>query len=153
MGSRVIDWYRPVVAGHVPIKLVEFGKMPDAIFHPVADVHFPPRIHRAGNVNLQVPVAVLVAGFVLQLVAAVVGDGDYIEIQREVRALRAGIFNGDVAEDAVKFSHKDAGDSFGHQRRPVLIDGYAVAVIGDAPRAAVKRQRGQQNYEKGESLH
>ncbi len=78
-------------------------------------------------------IAVLGAGVVLQLVAVGVDDAGDLEEQRVVGTVRAGILDGNVAIDAVKFADEDHVDVLVDGGHPVGRDVHVRFEAGDVP--------------------
>src|SRR5690348_3093780 len=56
-GGGVVDGNGPVVAGHIPVKLVVLIKKAGGIANAIADADGLGGVHRAGNVDLQIAIA------------------------------------------------------------------------------------------------
>src|ERR1700675_2284494 len=137
----MVDGNRPIVAGHVPVRLgvtisgaiSRTVEKADAVANGVIDVDYARGVDRAGNVDFEIPGGSGLARIVLQLVSVFVGDAHDVEKERVVGSVRAGIFDGDGAVNAVPLADESEGDFFADQGRAVGGDGDGVLEIGDAP--------------------
>ncbi len=81
---RVVDRYRPVISGDIPIKLIVVFKETHSVADDVSDLDRALRVDSPGNVNLQVAKAVGGGRVVLEFAAAAVGHARNIEKKRVV---------------------------------------------------------------------
>lgn len=77
------------------------------------------------------------AGIVLQLVAAIVGDAQDIDKEGVVGSLRSGILDRNGAVNAVPLADEGEGDFFTDQGRAIGGDGDGVLEVGYAPVAGL----------------
>src|ERR1019366_4050207 len=146
-----VDGHRPVVAGHVPVQLVVTVEPAHRIGHLVGDDHAARGVHRVGNVDLEMAVAVLRAGVVLQRVAAAVEDAGDFEEQGVVGAARARVLDGNVAVDAVIFADENQINVLVDDGRPVGGNVDVAFEAGNVPVAGGGRDRqGKAENDKGE---
>jgi hypothetical protein len=109
----------------------------DAIAHGVIDVDYARRVYRVGNVDFQVAVVSGLAGIVLQLVSAIVGDAQDVDKEGVVGSLGSGILDWDSAVNAVPLADEGEGDFFADQGGAVGGDGDGVLEVGYAPVAGL----------------
>jgi hypothetical protein len=141
----MVDGNRPIVAGHVPVELgVTFSgdlagtiEETDAVADRVIDVDYARRVDRSGKVDFEIAVGSGLAGIVLQLVSALVGDADDFEKERVVRSLRSGILDGNGAVNSVPLADEGQRDLFADQGGAIGRDRDGVLEIGDAPVAGL----------------
>jgi hypothetical protein len=55
--------------------------------------------------------------------------------------MRAGVFDGNIAKDAMKFAFELHGDALGDGERPVMGDSHGVVKVGNLPGAGVGGSR------------
>src|ERR1019366_7563144 len=147
-----VDRYRPVVAGHVPVQFVVPVAPAHRIGHLVGDDHASRGVHRVGNVDLEMAVAALGAGVVLQLVAAAIEHAGDFEEQGVVRAVRARVFDGNVAINAVIFADENQVNVLVDGGHPVGSNVDVAFEAGNVPVASGGRKRkGKTKNDKGES--
>src|SRR5579863_1484829 len=71
--GRMIDRHRPIVAGHIPVKLVVIFEEAGAVANRVIDLDGAGGIDRIGNINLEVTEPIRSRRFVFQFVTIAVG--------------------------------------------------------------------------------
>ena len=81
-----------------------------------------------------------------------IGNGNHIQKQGVVGALRAGILDGDSPMDAVPLAHEDEVDALLHQRRAVPADGDDVLEIGDSPALGDERRTNAEHSDEKKGL-
>ena len=133
MGRSAVDGHRPVVAGDVPVKLVVIVEPAHSISHRVMDLDRPGRVHRIGNVDRQVAIAVLRFRLILEMVAGAIGHTGDIKEQGVIGAVRTGILDGDVAIDAMVRADEDHVEVLGNVDDPILRDRDLGIEAGDVP--------------------
>src|SRR5208282_609664 len=129
----VIDGDGPIVAGHVPVELVVLIEKARAVAHAVGDLNRARSIDRVGNVYLQIAVGAGSRRIVFELAAAFVGDAGDVHEELVVRAVRSGIFDRDLAVNAMPLAHKCQSDRFIDQGAAILVDGDGVLEARNAP--------------------
>src|ERR1022692_3861436 len=157
----MVDRYRPIVAGYVPVELgvivVATIEEADTVAHGIIDVEDSRCVDRIGNVNFEVAVVPGLAGIVLQFLSIFVSDGDDIDEERVVRTVRSWIFDRDRAMNAMPLAGECERDLFADQRLAIRGDGDRVLEVGDAPVAGLgsgrrqwQRQKQKQKLNHGE---
>jgi hypothetical protein len=152
-GTGVIDGHGPVVAGHVPIELVVAVEKTCAVADTVGDLDDARSIDGVRDVDFEIAIRAGNRGVVLQLRPVFVGNASDIDEEPVVSAVRPGIFDGDIAVNAVPFAYKFQGDGLVDQSATVRVDGDGVLKIGDAPGFCSRGNRkgkdaGEEQYER-----
>jgi len=156
VGACGIDLDGPFVASDVPVELVVVVEVFEGVGDGVVDGDGSGGIVSAGDVNLDSEIVADAAGFVSEVLAGIVGNALDAEEEGIVESARAGIFDGDVAIDAVPGTANELeGNVFGDVNRAVGEDGNVgeefseVALLGSGGR----NERGEDEEEKSQGAH
>src|SRR5438270_11890082 len=107
----MIDGYRPVVTGYVPVELVMILKVANAVAHVVNDFDSASGVHSIRDQYLQISQTMSDAGFILQLLTCGIGDSDDINQQCVIGATGTRIFDRNKAMDAMPFADENQGQA------------------------------------------
>ena len=143
----MIDRHWPIVASHVPIKLVVILEEAGAVANRVVNLNGATGIHRVRDEDLQVAEAVGRGRFVFELAAIAVRHASDIQEKRVVRSPRPWIFDRDEAVNAMPLADECQRNTLMDCGRTVLMDGNGVVEIGDTP-AAGKEGRNEEDEKK-----
>ncbi|HRC45077.1 MAG TPA: hypothetical protein PLT27_13575 [Nitrospira sp.] len=106
----LFDGHVPFVAGDVPIELVVILEKFQSVAHAVRQDERAGGIGRAGNPDLKIPVVPLPAAFEFKRCSRFICDGDAIQQEAVIEALRGPIFDGNQALDAVPCAFEAGAD-------------------------------------------
>jgi hypothetical protein len=143
----MVDRHRPIVASHVPVKLVVIFEKACAVANRVIDLDGAGSIDRIGNENLQIAKTVRSGRLIFQLAAAAVRHPGDVQKQSVVRSPRSRIFDWDEAVNAVPLAVKSKRNAFMDRGRPVFMNRDSVAEVANPPAAAEER-RGEDDQQK-----
>ena len=157
VGAGGFDGDAPLVAGDVPIEFVVVVEEFEGVGDGVVDGDGACAVVGVGDIDFQIEVVALAAGFVAEFGAGVVGNVLDFEEQRVVQPAGAGVFDGNVAVNTVPgAADKLEGDVFGD------VDGAAghydnfgeefleVTIFGGSWRGACKQNQ-ESGREQGET--
>ena len=114
MGSSGFDGDAGLVAGNVPIEFIVIVEEFEGVGDGVVDGDGAGAVVRVGDVDFQVEVVALAAGFKAEFGAGVVGDVLDVEEKGVVQAAGSGILHRNVAVDAMPWATDELeGDVFG----------------------------------------
>ena len=142
---HAVDEHRPVVAGDVPVQLVERGlsgvgeEESNRVRDAIADDDLPLGVARAGNVDVKLVRPAVVQALLFYLKSppfgvGYVADGD-VELSRA--PLRGVVVERQVAVDSVPLSRESDRQLLGDIERSVGVNGEERIEVADANGAAL----------------
>jgi len=128
-GAGVLDGNGPIVAGDVPVELVVLVEEACAIAHAIGKLNCARGVDGVGDVNFQVAIGAGSGGVVFESGAIFVGDAGDGDEELVIRAVWAGILDGNGAVNAVPLSDENQRDGFVDQSAAVRVYGDGVLKI------------------------